>query len=77
MIENVMNQIAIPKTISKLPNPFKFVREVREELDKVEWPNRKQTAKLTGLVIGASVLVGVYIGALDWVFTYLLTFLIK
>lgn len=58
-------------------NPLSFLRQVRQELKKVEWPTRQQTIRLTGLVIIASILVGVYIGALDWVFTYLLTFLVK
>jgi len=58
-------------------NPLLFLRQVRQELKKVEWPTREKTAKLTVLVIAASVLVGGYIGGLDAVFTYLLTYLVK
>ena len=53
------------------------MRQVRQELKKVEWPSREKTGKLTILVIGASVVVGTYIGGLDAAFTYLLTYLVK
>ena len=58
-------------------NPVAFLRQVRQELKKVDWPSREKTAKLTILVIGASVVVGTYIGGLDAAFTYLLTYLVK
>ncbi|MBI2309314.1 preprotein translocase subunit SecE [Candidatus Collierbacteria bacterium] len=57
--------------------PLKFIGEVREELKKVDWPSREKTVRLTVIVVAASAIVGIYIGALDWLFTYLLTFLVK
>lgn len=50
-------------------NPLDFFREVKAELTKVTWPNRAEVIRLTGVVIGASVLVGVYLGGLDYIFT--------
>lgn len=58
-------------------NPFKYIGEVKGELKKVEWPSREKTIRLTVIVVAASAFVGIYIGALDWLFTYLLTFLVK
>jgi preprotein translocase subunit SecE len=58
-------------------NPFKFIGEVKQELKKVDWPTRGKTIRLTVIVVAASAFVGIYIGALDWLFTYLLTFLVK
>lgn len=58
-------------------NPLAFLRQVRQELKKVEWPTREKTAKLTILVVAASVAVGGYIGGLDAIFTYLLTYLVQ
>ena len=58
-------------------NPFKYIGEVKEELRKVEWPSRGKTIRLTVIVVTASAIVGIYIGALDWLFTLLLTFLVK
>lgn len=58
-------------------NPIKYSKEVREELAKVSWPTREQTIRKTTLVIVSSVAVGVYIGALDFIFTLLSRFIIK
>ncbi len=48
---------------------FRYLREVRDELKKVTWPTREQTIQKTLLVILVSVVVGVYIGGLDYLFT--------
>ena len=39
---------------------------------KVVWPTRKQVVELTVLVIAISIIVGVYVGSLDFVFTNVL-----
>lgn len=55
-----------------------FIKEARAELRKVNWPTREQTVKYTALVIGLSLVVAVFLGALDYVFEYILrTFVIK
>ncbi len=51
-----------------MTSPLHFLREVQLELSKVVWPSRKQTIRLTVLVIGISIAVGLYIGALDIMF---------
>lgn len=43
----------------------KYLREVRGELRKVVWPDRRQTAVLTSVVILSSALVAVLIWAFD------------
>lgn len=48
--------------------PVKFVGEVIAELRKVTWPTRGETIKLTAVVLAISVIVGAFIGGLDWVF---------
>lgn len=60
-----------------MTNPIRFLKEVRDELVKVDWPTREQTIRLTILVIASSVLVGAYIGGLDAGFTLLFKNLIK
>ena len=57
-------------------NLIKYFKEVREELTKVSWPTRQQTIQKTILVITVSVVVGIYIGALDFLFTTLSKLLI-
>lgn len=58
-------------------NPVSFLREVKMELDKVVWPTRRQALELTLLVVVISVIVGVYVGGLDFVFTSIINTLVK
>lgn len=60
----------------KLALMFRFLIEVKNELFKVTWPSRNDTIRLTLIVIGISVGVGIYLGALDLIFTELLKILI-
>jgi preprotein translocase subunit SecE len=47
------------------------------ELQKVSWPTRQETTKLTIVVIAASLFVGLYIGGLDIVFAQMLRIITK
>lgn len=49
-------------------NILTFLKEVRVELSKVSWPTRSQTVMYTLVVIGLSLSVAVYLGALDFLF---------
>lgn len=53
-------------------SPVSFIKEVIRETKKVTWPTRQQTQKMTLLVIGVSVAIGLYIALLDVVFQRLL-----
>ena len=55
---------------------FTYIGEVREELKKVSWPSREEVIRLTGVVIISSVIVGLYLGGLDYIFTQLLGLII-
>jgi preprotein translocase subunit SecE len=57
--------------------PIVFLKEVKTELGKVRWPTRKETARLTLIVLGASAVVGIFISSLDFVFTKLLTIAVQ
>ena len=57
--------------------PILFLKEVRTELSKVVWPTRKQTIRLTILVIAISITVGFYIGALDILFITIVDSLLR
>ncbi|OGM13925.1 preprotein translocase subunit SecE [Candidatus Woesebacteria bacterium RBG_16_39_8b] len=54
-----------------------YLKEVRLELSKVVWPKREEVIKLTLIVIIISVIVGLYLGALDFIYTKLLELLIN
>ena len=42
-----------------------FLFETRSELRKVVWPTRAQAINLTGLVIGVSIAVSIFVGVVD------------
>lgn len=42
-----------------------FATDLVEELKKVTWPTRKQTIRLTTIVIAISLIIGIYIGIID------------
>ncbi len=46
----------------------RFIDEAWSELKKVSWPTREQTRNLTVLVFAISLVIGLYITALDTVF---------
>ena len=48
-----------------------FLIDVRAELRKVVWPTREEIVKLTGLVVGISLVVGTFLGLIDFAFTKL------
>ncbi|EKE11889.1 MAG: Preprotein translocase, SecE subunit [uncultured bacterium] len=55
-----------------------FLREAKSELMKVNWPNKKQITSYTVLVISISIAGAIFLGSLDFLFSYLLkTFIIK
>lgn len=54
------------KTTKKIK---KFFQEVKVEMKKVNWPTKKETAKYTVIVLGTTIAVAVYLGALDFLFT--------
>ena len=56
-----------------IPNKLvTFLKEVRLEMKKVNWPTRQETIRKTLIVIGISVAVAIFLGTLDFIFTTLL-----
>ncbi len=47
-----------------LPVPA-FTQDIIEELKKVTWPTRKETIRLTTVVIVISLIIGLYVGIID------------
>lgn len=54
-----------------------FLKEVREELNKVAWPTREQTLRYTVLVVIVSVAVGAFLGGLDYILTAVTAFILE
>ncbi|TFG35737.1 MAG: preprotein translocase subunit SecE [Parcubacteria group bacterium] len=49
-----------------------FLKEVRLEMKKVNWPSREETIRYTLIVIGVSFFVAIYLGGLDYIFSLFL-----
>ena len=49
-----------------------FFQEARQEFRHVNWPTRDEAIRLTSVVVALSVLLAVFLGALDYFFTLLL-----
>jgi preprotein translocase subunit SecE len=56
---------------------FNYFKESKEELSKVTWPTKKQTIEMTIAVIVVVLVVGFYLGGLDFLLTKGLTWLIS
>ena len=46
----------------------RYVREAREELNKVTWPSQKETVKYSLIVIAISLFVAAFFAGADWIF---------
>jgi len=51
--------------------PVNFIKEVRDELQKVVWPTRDEIIRLTAVVILVSLGVGLFLGGTDFILTRL------
>jgi preprotein translocase subunit SecE len=51
-----------------------YVSGAIEEMKKVTWPTKKETRNYTYLVIGVSLGVAAFLGALDYIFTWAINF---
>ncbi|MBI2051406.1 preprotein translocase subunit SecE [Candidatus Roizmanbacteria bacterium] len=50
---------------ANVPTSAGFFGEIQDELKKVSWPTRRDTVRLTVVVIAISLIVAAYIGVLD------------
>ena len=50
----------------------KFFSEARTELRHVNWPTRQEAIRLTLIVIGISVGLAIFLGAFDYLFSFLI-----
>jgi len=58
-------------------SPVGFLKQTIDELKKVVWPTRQEVIRLTGVVILVSLIVGIFLGSLDFIFTKTLEIILK
>jgi preprotein translocase subunit SecE len=63
-----------PRAASRL---IQFLQGSWRELQRVQWPDRRQVIQATGVVIGFVIVAGVYLGLADEVATKLVNFILK
>ncbi len=54
-----------------------FFREARTELKKVTWPNRKQLISSTIVVMITVIIVAIFLGVVDLVFSRIVTIILQ
>lgn len=53
------------------------IREIRSELRKVVWPTRDEAIRLTLVVIGVSAAVGLSLGLVDSIFSWMFQLILR
>lgn len=53
-----------------------FLKESRNEFGHVVWPTKNATLRLTLVVIVISVIIGAFVGGLDFIFTSIMDWLL-
>ena len=48
------------------PRFLQFLKASWAELQRVQWPDRRQVAQATGVVVGFVIIAGAYLGVADW-----------
>lgn len=56
---------------------FDFVRESREELKKVTWPEKEEVSNFTIVVIVTLVVVSVFLGFVDFFLNQLIEMIVR
>ena len=62
----------IVNPLKQLPGVLNFLREVKTEGMRVNWPTREKTIKDTIIVIGFAVAIALFLSAFDYVFQSIL-----
>jgi preprotein translocase subunit SecE len=57
-------------------SPFKFLQEVRSEVNKVTWPSRKETMITTAMVFVMVAVASIFFLVADQVIRILVTFIL-
>jgi len=54
----------------------KFLQEVKSELKKVTWPTQSLIIKMTLVVVATSLIVGLFLAGVDFIFNQLMNLII-
>jgi preprotein translocase subunit SecE len=54
-----------------------FLQGSWRELQRVQWPDRRQVMQATGVVIGFVIVAGIFLGVADWAAQRIVNFILK
>jgi preprotein translocase subunit SecE len=73
--------MALQEQLSKardvVPRSMNFLQEVWAELKKVHWPTRTETYAATAVVIAVVVIVGLFLGSVDFVISQAIQLILR
>lgn len=55
---------------------IQYLKDSRSELKKVAWPSKEETTKHTLIVIGVSLFMAIFLGAVDYLLNVILQLVI-
>ncbi|WP_051920666.1 preprotein translocase subunit SecE [Thermodesulfobacterium hydrogeniphilum] len=55
----------------------KFLKDVKIEAKKITWPERKQVLMSALMVLAFSLFIGGYLGLLDVIYNFIISFLVR
>ena len=65
------------KLVRPFVNVWEFLQDVHHELERVVWPNHEDTWSFTVIVLITIMIVGIWVGALDWIFARIMGMLMQ
>jgi len=65
------------KLVRPFVNVWEFLQDVHHELERVVWPSHEDTWSFTVIVLITIVIVGIWVGALDWIFARIMGMLMQ
>jgi preprotein translocase SecE subunit len=54
-----------------------FIQGSWAELQRVQWPDRRQVMQATGVVIGFVIVAGLFLAVADWAAGHIMTWILK
>jgi preprotein translocase SecE subunit len=67
---------AVQARIGLLARLIGFIQGSWRELQRVQWPDRRQVAQATSVVIGFVIVAGVFLGVADLAFSHLMNYVL-
>ena len=67
----------VKATVKKDNVIVRYIKETRSELRKVTWPTRQEALNLTLIVVGFTILMAALLGAIDYVFAWVFSLIIR